>query len=72
MPKTIVLDWDPRFMFHLYKCLQAMMGTKLRFSSAYHLQADGQLERTIQALEDIMRAYVLDFKGSWENCIPLI
>jgi hypothetical protein len=48
------------------------MGTKLNFSNAFHPQTDGQSERTIQTLEDMMRASVLDFKGNWSQYIPLI
>jgi hypothetical protein len=48
------------------------MGTKLNFSTAFHPQTDGQSERTIQTLEDMLRACVLDFKGSWSQYIPLI
>ena len=39
----------------------------MKFSTSYHLQTDGQSERTIQILEDILKAYMLDFKGSWED-----
>ena len=45
--------------------------TKLNFSSAYHPQTDGQSERTIQTLEDMLRCYVLEMKGSWEDYLPL-
>ena len=48
------------------------MGTKLKFSTAFHPQTDGQSERTIQTLEDMLRAYVLDFQGSWSKYLPLI
>ena len=46
--------------------------SKLRFSTAYHPQTDGQSERTIQTLEDMLRACVLDFGGSWASYLPLI
>ncbi|PKU59780.1 hypothetical protein MA16_Dca025920 [Dendrobium catenatum] len=45
---------------------------KLHFSTAFHPQTDGQSERTIQVLEDLLRLCVLDFSGSWEDHIPLI
>ena len=48
------------------------MGTKLSLSTAFHPQTDGQSERTIQILEDMLRACVLDFGGSWNKYLPLI
>ena len=41
-------------------------------STAFHLQTDGQSKRTIHVLEDMLRACVLDFKGSWEEHLPLV
>ena len=41
-------------------------------STAYHPQTDGQSERTIQTLEDMLRACVLDFGNSWEPHLPLV
>ncbi|XP_020208256.1 uncharacterized protein LOC109793202 [Cajanus cajan] len=48
------------------------LGTKMRLSSAYHRQIDGHSERTIQSLEDLLRAYILDHLGSWEEMLPLV
>jgi len=48
------------------------VGTKLRLSLAYHPQTDGQTERTIQSLEDLLRACVLEQNRSWESFLPLI
>ena len=72
IPSSIVSDRDPRFTSNFWRALQREMGTTLRFSTAYHPQTDGQSERTIQTLEDMLRACVLDFKGSWDTHLPLI
>ena len=48
------------------------MGTELHFIIDFHPQTDGQSERVIQIVEDMLCAYVLDFKGSWSNHFPLV
>ena len=72
VPVSIVSDRDPRFTSSFWKSLHRAMGTKLTFSTAFHPQTDGQSERTIQTLEDMLRACILDFKGSWEKHLPLV
>ena len=69
VPVSIVSDRDPRFTAHFWKSFQKAMGTRLIMSTAFHLQTDGQSERTIHVLE---RASVLDHKGSWEEHLPLV
>ncbi|KAJ4968297.1 hypothetical protein NE237_014998 [Protea cynaroides] len=72
VPESILSDRDPRFTSKFWEGLQKAMGTTLKFSTAFHPQTDGQSERTIQILEDMLRACVIDFKGSWEKKLPLI
>jgi len=72
IPSSIVVDRDPRFTSKFWVSLQAALGTKLRLSSDYHSQTDGQTERTIQSLEDLLRACVLEQGVSWVKCLPLI
>ncbi|GKC46735.1 putative reverse transcriptase domain-containing protein [Tanacetum coccineum] len=52
--------------------MQEAIGTRLDMSKAYHPQTDGQSERTIQTLDDMLRECVLDFKGSWDVHIFLV
>jgi len=68
---SIVSDRDTRFLSHFWRSLQESLRNHLKFSTAYHPQTDGQSERTIHILEDILRACMLDFKGSWEDHLHL-
>ena len=71
IPISIVSDRDPRFTSVFWKSLHKALGTKLNFSTAYHPQTDGQSERVIQILEDMLRACVLDWSGKWEKYVRL-
>ncbi|XP_073033825.1 uncharacterized protein [Primulina eburnea] len=72
IPVSIVSDRDPRFTSEFWKSLHRALGTKLAFSTAYHPQSDGQSERVIQILEDMLRACTIDFPGSWDTELPLV
>ena len=72
IPTSIISDRDGRFTSLAWKQFQKALGTQLNLSTAYHPQTDGQSERTIQTLEDMLRACVIDFKGSWDTHLPLV
>ena len=72
VPLSIVSDRDSRFVARFWQSLQQAMGTELHFSIAFHPQTDGQSERVIQVVEDMLRACMLDFKGNWCNHLPLV
>ncbi|GJX15249.1 putative reverse transcriptase domain-containing protein [Tanacetum coccineum] len=72
VPVSIISDRDGRFASHLWQALQKALGMKLHMSTAYHLETDGQSERTIQTLEDMLRACIVDFGGSWDTHLPLV
>ncbi|KAI3824571.1 hypothetical protein L1987_06034 [Smallanthus sonchifolius] len=72
VPISIISDRDSRFTSRFWKSFQQELGTKLNLSTAYHPQTDGQSERTIKTLEDMLRACVIEFGGSWDNHLPLI
>ena len=63
VPTSIVSDRGPQFTSRFWRSFQDALGTQLNFSTAFHPQTDGQSERTIQTLEDMLRASVIDFGG---------
>ncbi|GJX36096.1 putative reverse transcriptase domain-containing protein [Tanacetum coccineum] len=69
---SIISDRDSHFTSRFWQSMQEALGTRLDMSTAYHSQTDGQSERTIQTLEDMLRACVLDFGGSWNVHLPLV
>ncbi|GJW04053.1 putative reverse transcriptase domain-containing protein [Tanacetum coccineum] len=71
VPVLIIFDHDRRLTSHFWRSLHKALGTQLEMSITYHLQTDGQSERTIQTLEDMLRACVLDFGKSWDRHLPL-
>ncbi|GJS96577.1 putative reverse transcriptase domain-containing protein [Tanacetum coccineum] len=71
VPVSIISDRDGRFTSHFWKTVQKALGTRLALSTTYHPQTDRQSERTIQTLEDMLRACVIDFGGSWDVHLPL-
>ena len=71
VPISIVSDRDTRFTSCFWKKFHEEMGTRLLISTAYHPQTDGQSKRTIQTLEDMLRACAIDFGGSWDDHLPL-
>ncbi|KAD6796253.1 hypothetical protein E3N88_07149 [Mikania micrantha] len=72
VPLSIISDRDSRFTSRFWQSLQKSLGIQLNLSTAYHPQTDGQSERTIQTLEDMLRTCVLDFGGNWDSHLPLI
>ncbi|GKE16359.1 putative reverse transcriptase domain-containing protein, partial [Tanacetum coccineum] len=71
IPVSIIYDRDPRFASRFWRTLQKALGTSLDMSTTYHPKTDGQSERTIQTLEDMLRACVIDFGKGWVNHLPL-
>ncbi|GKD20110.1 putative reverse transcriptase domain-containing protein [Tanacetum coccineum] len=72
VPVSIISDRDGRFTSLFWKALNKALGTRLDMSTAYHPETDGQSERTIQTLEDMLRACVLDFGKNWDRHLPLV
>ena len=69
---SIISDRDPRFTSKFWRAFQEAFGADLRYSTTYHPQTDGQSERTIQTLEDMLRALVLQFSDDWYAKLDLM
>nr|GEV33368.1 reverse transcriptase domain-containing protein [Tanacetum cinerariifolium] len=72
VPISIISDHDSHFTSRFWQSLQSALGTRLDMSTAYHPETDGQSERTIQTIEDMLRACVIDFGKGWERHLPLL
>jgi hypothetical protein len=70
VPLEISSDRGSIFTSKFWESFQQAMGTKLLFSTAYHPQTSGQVERVNQILEDMLRACVISFGMKWEDCLP--
>jgi transposase InsO family protein len=72
VPKKIVLDRGSQFTSMFWEKLHESMDMKLNFTSAYHPQMDGKIERTNKILEDMLRAYALRYGKSWDKSMPYV
>ena len=72
IPLSIMSDRDPRITSRFWKELQSALGTQLNFSTSFHPQTDGQSERVIQLLEDMLQGCALDFPESWDRYSPFM
>ncbi|GKA78805.1 putative reverse transcriptase domain-containing protein [Tanacetum coccineum] len=72
VPVSIIFDCDGRFTSLFWKALNKALGTRLDMSTTYHPENNGQSERTIQTLEDMLPACVLDFGKNWDRHLPLV
>ncbi|GKF63160.1 putative reverse transcriptase domain-containing protein, partial [Tanacetum coccineum] len=72
VPVSIISNRDGKFMSHFWKSLNKALGTRLDMSTSYHPETDGESERTIQTLEDMLCTCVLDFGKGWGRHLPLV
>ncbi|XP_069147666.1 uncharacterized protein [Solanum lycopersicum] len=71
VPISIISDRGTQFTSHFWRSMQKELGTRVDLNTAFHPQTDGQSERTIQVLEDMLRVCVIDFGGHWDQFFPL-
>ncbi|GKD08680.1 putative reverse transcriptase domain-containing protein [Tanacetum coccineum] len=71
IPVSIICDHDERFTSNFWRSFQKALGTNLSMSTAYHPETNSQSKRTIQTLEDMLRACMIDFGKGWVKHFPL-
>nr|GEZ30151.1 reverse transcriptase domain-containing protein [Tanacetum cinerariifolium] len=71
IPTSIICDHDGRFTLNFWRSFQKALGTEISISTAYHSETNSQSERTIQTLEDMLYACVIDFGKGWVKYFPL-
>nr|GEX35537.1 putative reverse transcriptase domain-containing protein [Tanacetum cinerariifolium] len=71
-PEIPKWKWENITMDFVNKLPRTHLGTQLDLSTAYHPETDGQSERTIQTLEDMLRACAMDFGRNWDTDLPLV
>nr|GEW51777.1 putative reverse transcriptase domain-containing protein [Tanacetum cinerariifolium] len=71
VPTSIIYDRYGHFTSRFWQTMQKVLGTRLDMSTTYHPQTDGQSQRIIQTLEDMLRVRLIDFGGSWNIHLPL-
>jgi hypothetical protein len=72
VPKRIIFDRGLVFTGRFWMIFQEVLGTQLNFSTAYHPETDGQIERTNQTLENMLHMYMMDQQKCWEEFLPLV
>ena len=70
LPKTIVSDRDVKFTSYFWKTLWHLMGTLMKFSTAYHPQTDGQTKAVNKSLGNLLRCLVGDNLENWDLVLP--
>ena len=70
--ESIVSDRDPRFTGAVWRTLHNLLGTTLKMSTAHHPQTDGQSERAIRTLTEMLRSYVVTNEATWDQYLPLV
>nr|GEZ97961.1 putative reverse transcriptase domain-containing protein [Tanacetum cinerariifolium] len=72
LDKFVIVFIDDILIYSKNEAFQKALGTRLDISTACHPKTDGKSERTIQTLEDMLRACVIDFRKGWERHLPLV
>ena len=72
LPRNIVSDRDVKFTSSFWTAFCEQVGIKLKMSSAYHPETDGQTERTNRIIVDMMRHYISPMQDDWDEHLTAI
>ncbi|CAA6662804.1 unnamed protein product [Spirodela intermedia] len=72
LPRDIVSNRDPRFTRRFWSTFFTLLGTKLSFSTTFHPQTDGQIERVNGMLEDYLKHYVITRQDNWVELLDAV
>jgi hypothetical protein len=72
LPRSIISDRDSKFTSKFWQELMRILQVKLKFSTAFHPQTDGQTERTHRTLQEMLRNYVNHQQDDWTEHLPMI
>ena len=72
IPLSIISNREAQFTSHLWRSFKKNLGTHVKFSTAFHCQTNRQAGYTIKILEGMLRECMIDFRGSWDDHLPLI
>ncbi|GJP49622.1 hypothetical protein CLOM_g8808 [Closterium sp. NIES-68] len=72
LPRVLVSDRDLRFTSRFWYEVTQTLGTKLKMSSAFHPQTDGQIERTNRTLEQMLRSFIGPTQDDWDDLLPVV
>ena len=72
IPLSIISDRSAQITSRFWRSFQERLGTKVKLSTTFHPQMDGQEERTIQTHKDMLRYCNINFKGNWDKHLHLV
>lgn len=69
---SIISARGTQFTFTLWEVFQIALDNKVKLSTVFHSQMEGLAEQTIHTIEDMLKACIIDYKGNWDDHLPLV
>lgn len=72
IPSMVVSNRDTRFTSIFWRSVQNELGIELTYNTTFQTRTNGQSERTVHILEDMLKSFMMDFRGLWIKYVPLV